>query len=78
MLAVPVALGADIGLGSSQVLFEAPFVPGAFGFVNYDVDRDGERFLMIEQADPEVALQDEIVVVLNWLEELERLVPTEN
>jgi serine/threonine-protein kinase len=78
MLAVPVALGTDIDLGSPRVLFEAPFMPGYFGFVNYDVDRDGERFLMIEQVDPAVVARDEIVVVLNWLDELERLVPTEN
>jgi hypothetical protein len=40
----------------------------------YDVVRDGQRFLMIKQ--PEETRR-EIVIVQNWFEELERLVPTE-
>jgi hypothetical protein len=42
------------------------------------VSRDGQRFLMIKDAlagDPNAATAS-IVVVLNWTEELKRLVPT--
>jgi hypothetical protein len=39
---------------------------------NYDINRDGQKFLMIESGDPPV----QINVVLNWFEELKRLVPT--
>ena len=43
---------------------------------NYDISPDGQRFLMLKEvgqsADP-----DTLVVVLNWFEELKRLVPTE-
>ena len=43
---------------------------------NYDISPDGRRFLMLKEigqsADP-----DTLVVVLNWFEELKRLVPTE-
>ena len=42
----------------------------------YDISPDGERFLMIkESAGGDSA---ELVVVLNWFEELKRLVPTDN
>jgi serine/threonine-protein kinase len=40
----------------------------------YDVSPDGRRFLMIESADVP-ANTSGIVVVLNWAEELKRLVP---
>jgi serine/threonine-protein kinase len=43
---------------------------------NYDISPDGRRFLMLKEvgqsSDP-----DTLVVVLNWFEELKRLVPTE-
>ena len=42
---------------------------------NYDVTPDGQRFLMIQLGEPEAATQ--INVVLNWFEELKRLVPTD-
>ena len=40
---------------------------------NYDVTRDGERFLMVMI---QGSTEEEIHVVLNWTEELTRLVPT--
>ena len=48
------------------------------GVPNYDVAPDGQRFLMIKAAD--TATDDtstEIVLVLNWIEELKALVPTD-
>jgi len=45
----------------------------------YDVSPDGERFLMIRRAGAtESTGAEQIHVVLNWFEELERLVPTDN
>ena len=41
----------------------------------YDVQPDGERFLMIKDA--VVGDPSQVVLVQNWFEELERLVPTE-
>jgi serine/threonine-protein kinase len=43
---------------------------------NWDLSPDGSRFLMMKPAQPEAA-EPRIVVVLNWLDELERLVPTD-
>ena len=40
----------------------------------YDVSPDGQRFLMIKDSDQKAAPPN-IVVVLNWAEELKRLLP---
>ena len=42
----------------------------------YDVTPDGRRFLMIKEGIADAAAAARIVVVLNWTEELKRLVPT--
>jgi hypothetical protein len=38
----------------------------------YDVQPDGQRFLMLKEGDR----HPNVVVVLNWVEELKRLLPT--
>jgi hypothetical protein len=40
-------------------------------FPNYDVSRDGQRFLMLKPAEQDGGVR-QIVVVQNWLEELKR------
>ena len=73
MFGVPVTSGdGELTLGEPRVLFEGDFAPGFFGFVNYDVTSDGERFLMLRQVE---GSEVPIVIVLNWFEELKRLVP---
>ncbi len=42
------------------------------GFQHYDISSDGQRLLMIREQREE----PQINVVLNWSEELKRLVPT--
>lgn len=42
----------------------------------YDISPDGERFLMIKE-ESEGSSSPEIHVVLNWFEELKRLVPSQ-
>ena len=46
------------------------------GHSSYDVSLDGQRFVMIKPGDTEEAAPH-IIVVQNWFEELNRLVPTE-
>ena len=41
---------------------------------HYDIDSDGERFVMIEERE---ASRPRVIIVQNWLAELERLVPTD-
>ena len=76
-MAVDVETGSAFAAGTPQLLFEAPYIrqptPGS-GSQNYDVSPDGQRFLMVLPGEASMALH----VVLNWFEELERLVPTDN
>ncbi len=57
--------------GSPEVLFTGRYTSGIA--VNYDISPDGQRFLMIKADEGQPG---QIHVVLNWFEELERLVPT--
>ncbi|MEE8350401.1 MAG: hypothetical protein V3R94_12570, partial [Acidobacteriota bacterium] len=61
--------------GRPEVLFEGAYASSRFvaGYQYYDISPDGQRFLMIKE---EEGQQDQINVVLNWFEELKRLVPT--
>jgi hypothetical protein len=61
-----------------EVLFNDVFLKTRFpGQRNYDVSKDGKRFLMIKQIDGQAAPITQLKVVNNWFEELKRLVPTE-
>ncbi len=58
-----------------EVLFEGQFEQGlVLPYRNYDISLDGERFIMVKT--PEVEFTS-FNVVLNWFEELKKLVPTE-
>jgi Tol biopolymer transport system component len=58
-----------------KLLFEAHYETGFSPFEpNYDVSLDGQRFLMIKASEPESAAT-QLNVVLNWSDELRRLVP---
>ena len=71
-MVVSISTEPEFTPGTPQVLFEGPYinVPG----LSYDVASDGQRFLVLqpEYDDSEVR---ELHVVLNWFEELKRLVP---
>lgn len=50
--------------------------PGASAGRSYDIAPDGQRFLMIKQGgSDQTAAPPRLIVVLNWVEELKRLVP---
>jgi serine/threonine-protein kinase len=70
MMVVDVNPGRPVGVSKSRVLFEHRYAAG-FG---YDVFPNGQHFVMIE-ADPEAVPLSHFNVVLNWFEELKRLVP---
>ncbi|MCZ6480142.1 MAG: protein kinase [candidate division NC10 bacterium] len=71
MMAVSIQTEPTFKAGTPRLLFE-----GAYGGLErrggYDVDSEG-RFLMMKE---EEQTADQINVVLNWFEELKRLVPT--
>lgn len=74
MIAVPVTSQPTFSAGKPTVLFEGDYLASPFPAtgVTYDVSRDGQRFLMVKE-EPSAT---QINVVVNWFEELKRLVPT--
>ncbi len=67
-MVVDVALEPSFQAGSPRLLFEGPYRS------NYDVSPDGQRLLVVRPEEQETIRQ--LHVVLNWFEELRRLVPT--
>jgi serine/threonine protein kinase/Tol biopolymer transport system component len=55
-----------------RVLFQGRYDTSPW-YANYDVTPDGQRFLMVQPAEP--TSQSQLNIVLNWFEELKRLVP---
>jgi serine/threonine-protein kinase len=76
MMKVDIQTGAAFSAGTPEMLFQGGFISPQTGR-NYDVTADGKRFLMIKDARPvdSSAPPSQLVVVLNWFEELKRLVP---
>ena len=63
----------------SDVLFEDRYARDGVAGLNYDVSADGQQFLMIsdgENSDAEAGpTNTTLILVENWFEELQRLVP---
>jgi Tol biopolymer transport system component len=79
MMAVEIATKPGFTAGTPRMLFEGAYEPApVMALRNYDVSRDGQRFLMIKPVEQEQAALTQIVVVQNWFEELKRRVPTGN
>ncbi len=76
LVSVPLSTEPTLQPGVPRPLFEDRFASSGGDSANYDVDRDGTRFLMVSHGS--VKEPTELHMVLNWFEELERLVPTEN
>jgi serine/threonine-protein kinase len=76
MMAVNIVTQPVVTAGKPTELFTGDYMPASATISNYDVSRDGRRFLMIQPTARENATPTQIIVVLNWLEELKRLVPT--
>jgi serine/threonine-protein kinase len=78
VISVPVAVKADtFTLGNPRTLFEGSYVNEASGPVGgptYALSPDGRRFLMMTDQKPTdgASGQTQIVVVLNWTDELQR------
>ena len=72
MMAVAVATDPTFEAVRPQTLFDELYR----AMPHYDVSRDGKRFLMIDEGVVERGAPTQIMVTLNWFQELERLVPT--
>jgi len=73
MMALQISRGPAFGWGALRELFDRPMV-GSDWVRSYDVAEDG-RFLMGEHWDHPGQEVTQINLVLNWFEELKRLVP---
>ena len=78
-MAIAIEPGSPLKKGQPSILFEGDYVQenAATGAHQYDVSRDGQKFLMISRGNAEehTSAERQIVVGLNWIEELKRLVP---
>ena len=80
MMAVAVSAQPAFQAGRPQALWEGEYTMGLSSscglrgatFTSYDVSLDGQRFLMIKDHD-EKMYATKVVVVLNWVEELKRI-----
>ena len=75
MTAVEITTSPVLKVGKPRRLFEKPYELSSVLWPEYDVTPDGQRFMMVKRIDQDDA-PAQINVVLNWLEELKRVVPT--
>ena len=75
LMVVDVVSQTSFNASKPRILFEGRFLPTPATSPNYDVSRDGQRFLMVKAAEPEEQSATQINVVFNWFEELKRRVP---
>ena len=75
MMAVKVYEELDFRANEPRVLFEGDlWIQPGFMNRNYDVSPDGSSFLILTEGQD--APESRLNVILNWFEELEQLVPT--
>ena len=72
VISVPIDTGPIFRRGKKRVLFDDRYKWGG-SHTNYDIHPDNERFIMIKDLRE---LTYNITVIMNWTEELKRLVPT--
>jgi eukaryotic-like serine/threonine-protein kinase len=69
-------LGQGFVPGRPRPLFAAERFRFSGNAAAFDIHPDGKRFVMVTLGDPTPSAPDQINVVLNWFDELKRLVPT--
>jgi serine/threonine-protein kinase len=75
MMSVDVKTGPTLMVGKPRRVFEGHYATSGALFANYDVTPDGKRLLMVKGSVQEAPAQ--INLVINWLEEVKRLVAIE-
>jgi Tol biopolymer transport system component len=74
MMVVDIVTQPELHAGIPKVLLDGPYQLGEVVGRDYDVTADGQRFVMIKR--PDESAPQQVNVILNWFEELKRLVPT--
>ena len=72
MMLVAIETKPSLQVGAPRFLFEGSYARPPVSSANYDVTADGQRFVMVQ----EKRVPNQLQVVVNWFEELKRLVPT--
>ena len=75
MMAADVSTQPTFQVATSRLLFQGPYEGTTSISPDYDVSADDQRFLMVQRSEQQSPLAH-FSVVLNWFEELKRLVPT--
>jgi eukaryotic-like serine/threonine-protein kinase len=73
IMAVPVKLGSELGLGAPRIAVRGSYASALGHDRHYDISPDGKSVLLLKETDEQNPPQ--AIVVLNWFEELKRLVP---
>ncbi len=78
LMVVDADAGSELSLGIPRTLIEGPLYSGD-PLRGYDITPDGAKFIFTTRLEPEQNIPPvrELQVVLNWFEELKRLVPTD-
>ena len=71
LMSVATATADSLDFGVSRLLFDESYMTGDGRDPSYDVSPDGQRFLMMQPVRDKAA-GGEVVVTLNWLEELRK------
>ena len=69
LMSVSINFDPDFQVGRPTPLFERP------NLLDYDIFPDGQRFVIVESSEKEGG-ETQLAVILNWFDELKRLVPT--
>ena len=79
VMSVRITTDPSFGFGNPETVFEGQYTMGTGG-AGFSVSPDGQRFLMVKRSSTgadDTAAPPEVVLVLNWFEELQRLVSTD-
>jgi serine/threonine-protein kinase len=74
MMGVSLETEPQFSLGKPTLLFETAWADDGEGIANYDISKNGQEFIMIRSEEESAATR--LIFVLNWFDELKRLVPT--
>jgi len=75
MMVADVVNQTNFTVSKPRMLFEGRSLPTPATSPNYDVSRDGQRFLMFKADGQYDQGPTQINIVLNWFDELKRRVP---
>jgi dipeptidyl aminopeptidase/acylaminoacyl peptidase len=73
VMVVGITTTPTVSVGKPRMVVEHPYIRSGAFFQNYSVSPDGQRLLMIKATRREAPTR--LHVILNWAEELKRLVP---